>query len=46
MFEAVSKKVTYLKRLSMGNLELDESLETGEYRELTPEEIEQIDGWN
>lgn len=40
MFEAVGKKVTYLKRLSMGSLKLDESLELGEYRELTVEELE------
>ncbi|MZQ75812.1 MAG: pseudouridine synthase [Peptoclostridium sp.] len=39
MFEAVGKKVTYLKRLSMGNLRLDESLGLGEYRELTGEEL-------
>ena len=39
MFEAVGKRVVYLKRLSMGNLQLDESLELGEYRELTPEEL-------
>lgn len=40
MFEAVDKKVIYLKRLSMGRLELDESLELGECRELAPEEVE------
>ena len=39
MFEAVGKKVVYLKRISMGPLQLDESLELGEYRELTEEEI-------
>lgn len=39
MFEAVGKRVTYLKRLSMGSLKLDASLELGEYRELTEEEI-------
>ncbi len=39
MFEAVGKRVTYLKRLSMGNLKLDDSLELGEYRELTAEEL-------
>ncbi|MGX9135614.1 pseudouridine synthase [Rummeliibacillus sp. JY-2-4R] len=42
MFEAVGKRVTYLKRLSMGNLQLDESLSLGKYRELTKEEIEKI----
>lgn len=40
MFEAVDKKVIYLKRLSMGNLKLDESLQLGEYRQLTNEELE------
>jgi len=39
MFEAVGKKVTYLKRLSMGPLQLDEELELGDYRELTKEEL-------
>ncbi|OXS73772.1 16S rRNA pseudouridine(516) synthase [Lysinibacillus sp. KCTC 33748] len=39
MFEAVGKRVTYLKRLSMGNLKLDDSLNLGEYRELTAEEL-------
>ncbi|MCP3033092.1 rRNA pseudouridine synthase [Halobacillus sp. A1] len=39
MFEAVGKEVTYLKRLSIGELELDDSLELGEYRELNDEEM-------
>ncbi|WP_455662531.1 pseudouridine synthase [Pradoshia sp.] len=39
MFEAVGKKVLYLKRISMGALVLDESLELGEYREMTEEEL-------
>lgn len=39
MFESVGKKVVYLKRISMGKLELDESLALGEYRELSEEEI-------
>ena len=38
MTAACGKKVLYLKRLSMGSLVLDESLEEGEYRELTEEE--------
>ncbi|WP_088103879.1 pseudouridine synthase [Halalkalibacter urbisdiaboli] len=38
MFEAVGKKVTYLKRCSIGQLELDETLKLGEYRELTDAE--------
>jgi len=36
---AVGKRVIYLKRISMGPLQLDETLELGEYRELTDEEI-------
>ncbi|WP_251549678.1 pseudouridine synthase [Neobacillus muris] len=40
MFESVGKKVVYLKRISMGPLKLDETLELGEYRELTEEEVE------
>jgi 16S rRNA pseudouridine516 synthase len=39
MFEAVGKKVVFLKRLSMGALKLDESLAEGEYRELTEQEL-------
>ncbi|RKQ29686.1 pseudouridine synthase [Oceanobacillus halophilus] len=39
MFEAVGKKVIYLKRLQMGKLELDKRLQLGEYRELTEEEL-------
>lgn len=42
MFEAVGKRVIYLKRLSMGPLKLDETLELGEYRELTDEEVEML----
>ena len=40
MFQAVGKHVVYLQRLTMGPLTLDETLELGEYRELTDEEIE------
>lgn len=39
MFEAVGKRVVYLKRIKMGPLPLDETLELGEYRELTEEEV-------
>src|SRR4051812_20586576 len=42
MFEAVRKSVVYLQRISMGPLPLDESLELGEYRELTDDEVEQL----
>jgi 16S rRNA pseudouridine516 synthase len=40
MFESVGKRVVYLQRISMGPLPLDETLELGEYRELTDEEVE------
>lgn len=40
MFEAVGKQVIYLKRISMGPLTLDSSLQLGEYRECTEQEIE------
>jgi 16S rRNA pseudouridine516 synthase len=39
MFEAVGKKVVYLKRVQMGQLLLDPKLEMGTYRELTVEEL-------
>lgn len=39
MFEALGMKVTYLKRLSMGPLQLDQELTIGQYRELTEEEV-------
>lgn len=39
MFQAVGKKVTFLKRVSMGELKLDENLALGAYRELTKEEL-------
>lgn len=42
MFEAVGKKVVYLKRIQMGGLKLDESLEPGECRELTADEVQRL----
>ena len=39
MFEAVDKKVMYLKRERMHTLKLDENLPLGEYRRLTDEEL-------
>ena len=44
MFEAVGKKVLLLKRLSMGNLVLDETLSLGAYRPLTEKEINDLKG--
>lgn len=39
MFKSISMNVIYLKRVSMGNLTLDNNLQSGEYRELREEEI-------
>lgn len=41
-FEALGMKVTYLKRLSMGSLTLDEALAPGEFRELTETELQAL----
>lgn len=40
MFEAINCKVTFLKRIQMGQLMLDESLKLGEIRELEEFEVE------
>lgn len=40
MMQAVGKEVTYLKRLEMGPIKLDDTLELGAYRELMSEEID------
>ena len=40
MLLAVGNGVHGLKRISFGALRLDEMLKEGEYRELTPEEID------
>lgn len=39
MFEAVGKRVIFLKRILMGGLALDEGLAPGECRELTADEV-------
>ena len=39
MFEAVGRKVVYLKRISMNQLKLDPEIELGDYRELTETEF-------
>jgi 16S rRNA pseudouridine516 synthase len=39
MFEAVGRKVLYLKRIRMGGLDLDPELAEGECRELSAEEV-------
>ncbi|OXM84103.1 pseudouridine synthase [Paenibacillus rigui] len=42
MFQAVGKRVVFLKRISMGTLLLDEHLSPGEYRELSETELLQL----
>ncbi len=42
MFKALNKEVVYLKRTSMGNLHLDNSIELGSYRELKENELEAL----
>ena len=42
MFHTVGMEVLYLKRLSMGTLQLDETLAPGAWRELTADEIQQL----
>ncbi len=39
MFARIGNRVTYLKRVQMGSLCLDETLQPGEYRGITPEEL-------
>lgn len=40
MFQSIGCTVVYLKRIQMGGLMLDDNLSTGDYRELTEEELE------
>lgn len=42
MFKAVNNEVLYLKRITMGNLSLDEDLKLGEYRQLTENELDKL----
>ena len=42
MMKALGTTVTYLKRLSIGNLKLDENLKLGEYRYLTDDELNKL----
>ena len=42
MFAAVGNRIVYLKRISMGQLKLDEELELGEYKELTDDDLEKL----
>ncbi len=40
MFAAVGNKIVYLKRISMGQLQLDSELELGEYKELSESDLQ------
>lgn len=44
MLQAVGNEVLALKRVSFGGLRLDENLLSGEYRELTPKEVDGLHG--
>ena len=44
MCERIGKNVIFLKRVAIGNLKLDDSLECGKVRELTPDELA-LFGW-
>lgn len=46
MLKHCGKEVLYLKRLSIGDLVLDESLELGQYRELTEQEMKILEKYN
>ena len=42
MMNYANNEVTYLKRIKIGNLDLDESLDLGEYRDLSENENEEL----
>lgn len=42
MMAALGKEVTFLKRLAIGPLKLDVNLAEGEYRELEPQELQEL----
>lgn len=44
MMHAIDNEVTYLKRIRMGSLVLDEELALGEYRMLTEDELRKLKG--
>ena len=44
MFVYIKKPVLSLKRIQMGDVKLDSSLKKGEYRPLTPDEINSLYG--
>lgn len=43
MFEALGCTVTYLKRVQIGSVTLDEALNLGEFRELTQQELSRLE---
>lgn len=42
MIAVLGAEVIFLKRISFGPLDLDEELELGDYRELSPQEVEEL----
>jgi 16S rRNA pseudouridine516 synthase len=45
MFQALGKRVIFLKRIEIAEITLDPTLGLGEYRELTKDEIKRLDRW-
>lgn len=46
MVEKVGSKVLFLERITFGNIALDRSLERGDWRFLTPDEIGLLESWH
>ncbi len=44
MLQSVGNEVLYLKRIAFGGIELDETLQLGDYRELTVQELDTLKG--
>ena len=42
MFHKLGKEVVYLKRVAMAGIKLEDSLEKGQWRQLTEKEIEKL----
>ncbi len=45
MFEASGRTVTFLKRISMGPIELDSNIAPGDFRELNDREMELLENY-
>lgn len=45
MFHALGKEIIYLKRIRIGSIVLDPTLEEGTYRRLTAGEVAALEKW-